>query len=288
MARTEKNFLKKSWQDKIRKIKESPDDEKLWYISLLPDKDQGKLAKEAGIEQLFAANKGLSTGAKPGKFTRGKKESTVNKPTVSTETKEYMDTLRAEALKGLPGLLQQLRTPYQSPLTQQFESMFGHLQNPILQGLINPQAQNMPRGALFPSEIEQEYMQSPQYQQQQQEQNPLMGLMSALGQNVYKHQVVPWLQRPETPQELYDYAQEGIPQAYEYAMGSRPIQALSSLYNSTPGYIARGALYGAATAPQTLYESGKAFGNIGKDKLSNLMSYLGSYMPGRGQQQPQQ
>lgn len=109
-------------------------------------------------------------------------------------------------MQGLPGYIKQLSQP--SPFESQLTSMFGHLQNPILQGLIAPQIGNQPK-VLYPSELAQQGS----------------GLAPLLAQLAIPAVQAGVNQLPGA----YEWAQENVPQYYQQAKESRPGQFLQQL-----------------------------------------------------------
>ena len=170
-------------------------------------------------------------------------------------TPEQIEQARSQ---GVPGLLRELGKP--SQLENQLSSMFGHLQNPILQGIMNPYLSQPSPQVLFPSQLGQQSTQG------------LESLLSQLAVPAVQYGI-------ENAPAAYDYLQQNIPGAYQYAkdLGQQA-------YESTPGHFARGAFAGITDPFGSLQETGQAFGNIGKEKLQSLMNALGSYIPRRGQQ----
>jgi hypothetical protein len=241
LGKREKKFLKYSEAEKLRKLREASDQEKVYYLNLIHNRlspeQADALASKANLSSLWKANRGKGGGSLPATTFKGSKGSgKVNyEEELPAETQAYKDLLLKEAQQGLPGLLEQLRTPYQSPMMQQVEDIFGHLQNPILQNLLYPDQRFAAGRSLFPSEIEQEYMQTPM--QQYEPPSAISNLLSSLGKHYYETQALPWLQNKENLQWL---GEEGIPQAYNqamnygnqaynYAAGSRPGQGISNI-----------------------------------------------------------
>ncbi|CAB4127763.1 hypothetical protein UFOVP97_28 [uncultured Caudovirales phage] len=213
-GKREKKFLKAKESERLKILRNAPAEEKQWYLDLLAsqkgEQSAQTLAKKINFEKYFNANRGKgSLGATWNKGQKGGGEPINIPQELPKETQDYKDLLLKEAQIGLPGLLQQLRTPYQSPMNQQVEGIFGHLQNPILQNLLNPDQRFAAGRSLFPSEIENEYQ-----QMQQQQPSAIGSLLSSLGKHYYETEAVPWLQKPENLQWL---GEQGIPQAYNQA-----------------------------------------------------------------------
>ncbi len=232
-TRREKKFDKKSYAKQLEYLMGLDNPQRIRFIQRIPDLATRKrmAASIPGFKAWYEANEDMPGGGREGGLGHKSTSGSYNIPTQKKEQTDLQNLAIQQFQKGLPELLERLRTPYTSPMRSQMEEMFGHLQNPILQGLINPQAQNQARGALFPSEIEQEYMESPQYQQSQQ--GPMGNLLSALGGHLFKQHAVPYLNnlQPQDIQNFYGQAEQLPGQAYEYARESRPFQALSALGN---------------------------------------------------------
>lgn len=298
----EKKFDKKSYTKKLEYLRGLDNPQRIRFLQRIPDLAiRERMAAEIpGFESWWEANRNMPGGGREGGLGHKSTSGSYNVPTQKKEQSGLQNLAIEQFQKGLPELLERLRTPYTSPMRSQMEEMFGHLQNPILQGLINPQAQNQARGALFPSEIEQEYMMSPQYQESQQ--GPMGNLLSALGGHLFKQHAVPYLNnlQPQDIQNFYNQAEQLPGQAYEYARESRPFQALSALGNMARHPLQRFqdyADYGMnsgvpESASDALYkmggafaypfahpiQSGKAVGtaafDIGQMGINKLLNYL--------------
>lgn len=104
----------------------------------------------------------------------------------------FINSLSPLLSKELPGFFNELRKPASTSMSSGLEQMFGHMQNPILQGFLNP-SMGQNNQVLFPSQLAQQG-------------NP--GLENLMGQ----------LAQQFIPQGL-NYASENLPAAYEGLKG---------------------------------------------------------------------
>ena len=125
-------------------------------------------------------------------FWEGSDAHTENVPLYTPEQEKLMEFLGNEYQNRLPAFLEQISQKPSSPVTGQLENIFGHMSNPILQGLLNPGlGQNVQ--VLYPSQL------------QQQSRPGIDNLLGQLGQQ-YGPQIA-------------QYGMENAPQALEYAQG---------------------------------------------------------------------
>lgn len=71
-------------------------------------------------------------------FFEGKPGYHINIPTMTPAQITHANQALKQVDEYLPGLLKGLSSPYKSGETDQLQRMFGHMSNPILQGLLNP------------------------------------------------------------------------------------------------------------------------------------------------------
>lgn len=288
-TRKEKKFDKMSADKKLKFLKDQDNPQRIRFLQRITDPaERDRMAAGIpGFEAWWKANKNMPGGGRKGGVFHGATEGAYNIPQELPENVPYRDLMRAEAMKGLPEMLERLRTPYTHPMVSQMQDMFGHLQNPILQNLLNPDRRFAAGQSLFPSEIESEYQ---QYQQQHPEQGAFGNLMSALGQNIFKNQIQPGMANmtPERLQELYGQAEQLPGQAYEYASSSRPAEYLRNMYQSQPAQVGIGALEGFVNpiihpfqTAQDLYGFAKTLPGEAYKDIGSLLSTLGSYLPSR-------
>jgi len=264
----------------------------------------------AAVKQYVDLNKGNPAPRKPGVF-RGAEPFTEKIPNVTPEQSQAMNFLLQRSLpeafinekatpeqiatarkQGLGGVLEELGQKDLGPLGAQLEAMFGHMQNPILQGILNPALGNDVQ-VLFPSQL----------------QGHNKGIENLLAQLA-----VPLAQAgiANAPAAL-EYLQAHGPEAYQYlkagAQGignyvgqSRPVQQgreYAEAILGIPG-LAREAkqaigesftnpeLYGGIPAgayqgAQDLYGFAKTLPGEAYKDVSSLLSTLGSYIPRRKQ-----
>ncbi len=275
MADKNKKFAKASYNQQMKMLKEADEGSRIYMLHQISPQVADRLAKAIGWEQGWNLNKG-NVGKKHGtKPFKGSSANTVNVATATPEASNFMNkAIRPEMQTQFEDLLSKLQNPQPAPMNQRLEEMFGHLQNPILQGLMNPSQGYEARGSMFPSEIENEYMQSPGHFQspQYQQQNPFGNLLSALGQHGMQQHVTPWLNSltPQDVQQAYgSYVEPGLNRAYEGA--GNAYQGLNNAYGSARDFGQD--FYGfAKTLP------GEAYNDMG-----SLLSKLGSYLPGMSQ-----
>jgi hypothetical protein len=217
--RDEKKFAKMSLAKKIDFVRNKKDLEKIgWYHRASPEEQEAMRKQIGGLEHLIKINEG-NTGS-----ISKKQGGSLNVSNVLPWQLDNMQNAGRLSQTGLEDIINQLGQHYESPINNQVQQIFGHMQNPILQGLINPQHGNMAGGSLFP---DRQALELQQYQQQnpqgQYEQSPLMGLLSALGNHAFKKHVVPWLNdlTPEDIQQGYNqYVEPGVNRAYEGAQNA--------------------------------------------------------------------
>jgi hypothetical protein len=141
-----------------------------------------------------------------------------NIPTRSDEEMDAAEEFLQQYRNELPGLLQQLGQSPETGMSKGLQSMFGHMQNPILQGFLNPGASQGSQ-VLFPSQIAQ--------------QSGGNDLQSILAQLAMQGAPQAFQYASENAPAAYDYLQQNIPAAYNYAAESRPGQFVQGL----PGNI---------------------------------------------------
>lgn len=232
-----------------------------------------------GLERWYDANVEMGNlGVAHGNtFGAGQEAHDVAKLGNTKQQEELRKNYADLAQKELGPMLEKLRTPYTHPVNQRMEEIFGHLQNPIMQGLF---AQEQPRGSLFPSQIEQEYRQGPPMSYQQAQQSPMGDLFSALGNHAVNQYIDPWAkkQTAESLQQLYgqaqqgagdayNYAQQGLGDAYNYGMNSRPVNAMKYL-GGIPGRANQGA--------QNAWDNTQGTRKNAWESLKELAPFLGS------------
>ena len=278
-TRREKKFDKKSYAKQLQYLRGLDNPQRIRFLQRIPDTaTRERLASEIpGFQEWWDANRNMPGGGREGGLGHKSTSGNYNIPTQKKEQRVLQDLAIEQFQKGLPELLERLRTPYTSPIRSQMEEMFGHLQNPILQGLINPQAQNQARGALFPSEIEQEYMMSPQYQESQQ--GPLGNLLGVLGGHLFNQHAVPYFNnlKPEDIQAAYGYAEplinrasEGLGNAYHGAQNAyQGAQNLGRFAKTLPGeaYNDISSLLGSLTGGIQNYA------DVGYGEIRNPQNY---------------
>lgn len=114
---------------------------------------------------------------------------------VSTKTpgqSAFINSLAPLLTKEIPDFLKELKQPSSTSMSSGLEQMFGHMQNPILQGFLNP-SMGQNNQVLFPSQM-------------QNQMNP--GLEGLFGELAQKY----------IPQGL-NYASNNLPAAYEGLQG---------------------------------------------------------------------
>ncbi len=148
-------------------------------------------------------------------FFEGTPGNHINMPLYSDEQLDAMEEALDAYRNAYPGLLQELAKPSETGMSKQLQSMFGHMQNPILQGLMNP-GSSQGSQVLFPSQIAQ--------------QSSGGGIDALLGQLAQQY-------APQAANFGYDMASEYLPQVYGAAtgfpgqMGGSIMNILSSLGN---------------------------------------------------------
>jgi hypothetical protein len=293
MSLSERRFDRKSYEKKLKYLRNLDNPQSIRFLQRVQDTaEREKLASEIpGFKRWWEANRNMPGGGRRGgllhRATEGSYNIPSNEPESVIKAKEEALNLGRE---GLADMLKQLRTPYISPLTQQFEGMFGHLRNPILQGLLNPQHQNMPRGALFPDQIEREYQQYHQQNPYEQNYEPsgIQTLLSALGQHAFQQGAVPYLKglKQEDLQNAYGYTEPYLNRAYEGAQDiygratsipGRAYSDVSNLLNNLVGpvrdYADRG--FNDIKDPQTFGEVANQIIGAGLQPIFHPLNLLG-------------
>ena len=120
----------------------------------------------------------------------------LNMPTKTDEQAKFMDLLLDLSGQQLPGLINQMQQPVSMDI-------FSHMTNPILRKMANPQV-------LFPSQM------------QNQSYSGLEGLLGELGSQGVQ-------QLMNKAPDIWDFAQQNAPAAYDYAASSRPGQFVQGL-----------------------------------------------------------
>jgi hypothetical protein len=201
------------------------------------------------------------SGAPKPSFLKGSPAGSEMIETMTPDQKAFVESLLPVIAERLTPLLNQLGTSPRTEMSSQIEQMFGHMNNPILQGLMN-QGYRQNAQVLFPSQLA-----------QQGSNDTLNALLGGLAQQY----------SPDIANYGYDIASEYLP---------RLAQGAGNLGRAGMNQAQQ---YGEAIMgiPQLLREGGKSFGESFQNPelyggipagLSNLLGKLGSYLPQRNVQ----